>query len=277
MLESLLGDRKFTLGVGRGIGRREYGGLMVDQDEARGRFDEGIRILRRALSGDRFSFHGEHFDFDDTALRPEPKASSVVDDLYFAGNSPESIAGAAELGLQQLIVPQAAWDVHAVQLLNFARLRAENGHGPSRPKSAVWIYCAETEAEAREAAEQYMVEYGESTLRHYELLGSHFGKLKGYELYAENAKTMNVAEHVRRWFELHPWGTPEQVIEKITDITGRLRVDEIMCVFRYGSMPHDAAERSLRLFAEEVMPKVKELDWAPIVVEPDRDPAASTP
>jgi hypothetical protein len=41
-----------------------------------------------------------------------------------------------------------------------------------------------------------------------------------------------------------------------------------MCVFRYGSMPYDAAERSLRLFAEEVMPKVKELDWAPIAVEP---------
>ena len=39
MLDALLGDRQLIAGVGRGLGRREYGGLGVDQNEARGRFD----------------------------------------------------------------------------------------------------------------------------------------------------------------------------------------------------------------------------------------------
>ena len=41
MLDALLGpDRNILCGVGRGLGRREYQGLSVDQNEARGRFDE---------------------------------------------------------------------------------------------------------------------------------------------------------------------------------------------------------------------------------------------
>ena len=42
MLDALLGERKVIAGVGRGLGRREYGGLGIDQNEARGRFDEGV-------------------------------------------------------------------------------------------------------------------------------------------------------------------------------------------------------------------------------------------
>jgi alkanesulfonate monooxygenase SsuD/methylene tetrahydromethanopterin reductase-like flavin-dependent oxidoreductase (luciferase family) len=269
MLETFLGDRTLTLGLGRGIGRREYNGLMVDQGEARGRFDEGVEILMRALRGERFSFHGEYFNVDDVVLRPQPKPNGAVENLYFAGNSPASFEGAAKRGLKQLIIPQVAWEVHAAQLKSFAAARADAGFGPFDPKSGVWIYCAETEAEARVGAEQYMVEYGESTLRHYELLGGHFAEIKGYEIYAERAAALreDTQEHVRRWFDLHPWGTPDQVAQKVIEITDHLHPSEIMCVFRYGSMPYEKAEKSMRLFAQDVLPQLKEIEYPPISAE----------
>ena len=38
--------------------------------------------------------------------------------------------------------------------------------------------------------------------------------------------------------------------------------EELMLVFRYGSMPRDVAERSIELFAREVLPAVHELELA---------------
>jgi hypothetical protein len=37
-----------------------------------------------------------------------------------------------------------------------------------------------------------------------------------------------------------------------------------MFVFKYGSMPIDVAEKSIRLFAREVMPALRKLDPAPL-------------
>src|ERR1700758_2217015 len=50
MLDGFLGpDRNIICGVGRGLGRREYNGLGIDQNEARDRFDEAIQLLRQLL------------------------------------------------------------------------------------------------------------------------------------------------------------------------------------------------------------------------------------
>ena len=43
MLDAFLGEgREVICGVGRGLGRREYHGLSIDQNEARARFDESL-------------------------------------------------------------------------------------------------------------------------------------------------------------------------------------------------------------------------------------------
>jgi hypothetical protein len=57
--------------------------------------------------------------------------------------------------------------------------------------------------------------------------------------------------------------TEELNIARIADNCGS---DEIMFIFKYGSMPMAAAEKSLRLFAKEVMPALKELNPAPLTV-----------
>ncbi len=38
-------------------------------------------------------------------------------------------------------------------------------------------------------------------------------------------------------------------------------------MFRYGSMPQQVAEKSLRLFAEEVLPALHELETEPMVLD----------
>jgi alkanesulfonate monooxygenase SsuD/methylene tetrahydromethanopterin reductase-like flavin-dependent oxidoreductase (luciferase family) len=55
-------------------------------------------------------------------------------------------------------------------------------------------------------------------------------------------------------------GTPNDIVEMIASFNGKVGgLDNISLHFAPGNMPVEAAERSLRLFAREVMPKVAAL------------------
>lgn len=106
-----------------------------------------------------------------------------------------------------------------------------------------------------------MQEYSDSALRHYELLGTHLQDTKGYKEYGQlQAALRQDADPFRQaFYRSYPWGTPDQVIKRATELAEAFGTDEIILVFKYGSMPVAAAEKSMRLFAQEVMPALKEL------------------
>jgi len=53
---------------------------------------------------------------------------------------------------------------------------------------------------------------------------------------------------------LQTWGTPEMCIDTITRNAERVGAETYVGVFSFAGMPWDEAERSMRLFANEVMP-----------------------
>lgn len=265
MLDSLLGDRKVLAGVGRGLGRREYGGMGIDQNEARGRFDEGIEIIRRLLATGECTYDGQHFQVENVRLRPQP-GRDISDVLYCAAGTPETMAVVAKLDIKPLVIPTAQLRVALGGAQNYMRLRHDAGLPPVPTKLALWTYCAETEEAAREGAERYMTEYTDSALRHYELGGAHFDNLKGYKGYAKMAEIIRHDDTGwrRSIVDGHPWGTPEQIVERVSTLAREFGTSEISFVFRYGSMPQATAEASLRLFAKEVIPALHELETEPM-------------
>jgi hypothetical protein len=70
------------------------------------------------------------------------------------------------------------------------------------------------------------------------------------------------------------WGTPNMVLEKLQEVQRTTSAEELILNFRFGAMPARTAERSMRLFAAEVLPKLHELD-APLY--PDMTGAAAAP
>ncbi len=265
MLDALLGDRKVLAGVGRGLGRREYAGMGIDQNEARGRFDEGIEIIRRLLATGECSYDGQYFQVENVRLRPQP-GEDISGSLYCAAGSPETMEVVAKMNIKPLIIPTAQLRITLEGAQNYMRLRQEAGLRPIATKLALWTYCAETPEAAREGAERYMLEYTDSALRHYELAGSHFEGMKGYKGYAKMAEILrgNDMGWRRSIVDGHPWGTPEQIVEQVTTLAQQFGTSEISFVFRYGSMPQEVAERSLRLFAKEVIPALHELQTTPM-------------
>ncbi|MCP5028912.1 MAG: LLM class flavin-dependent oxidoreductase [Actinomycetia bacterium] len=268
MLDSLLGpNREVMCGVGRGLGRREYAGLNIDQNEARGRFDESIVVLNQLLSTGECTFHGEHYQIDQLHLRPQPERD-LSHILYGAGGTAESVDVIAKNGMNPLTIPTVSLDVALKNAQNFAQLRADAGYGPAQTKLGLWVYCAETEDEARAGAEQYLVNYADSALRHYELTGDHFSSLKGYESYSQLSKMFSHESNpfAQGFLNDHPWGTPDQVASRIKKIAEEFGAAELMLLFKYGAMPADVAERNIRLFAAEVLPELHEFQTEPIVV-----------
>ncbi|MGE0486112.1 MAG: LLM class flavin-dependent oxidoreductase [Gammaproteobacteria bacterium] len=268
MLDTFLGPkREIICGVGRGLGRREYEGLGIDQAQARARFDESIQVLRQLLATGQCNFEGEHFKIKGLHLRPQPDRD-LSGNLWCAGGTDETVEIIAKHDIRPLVIPTQSLGLSLETAKKYATLHAKAGYKPSRSRLAVWTYVAETEAKAREGAEQYMVEYSDSALRHYELLGDHLGKIKGYESYgaAQDMLRKDATPFRRGFFNEHPWGTPDQVIKRTSELANEFGVEEITFIFKYGSMPIELAEKSMRLFAKEVMPALKELDPKPLVV-----------
>jgi hypothetical protein len=135
------------------------------------------------------------------------------------------------------------------------------------PFVASFVYCDENADRAEAMANRHLGGYWHSMVEHYEMDGSHFKNIKGYEGYANAAAHINNdgAAAARQFFvDLHVWGTPEQCYQKLLNIRDYVGNDKFNGMFSYGGLPHAAAEASMRLFAKEVMPQLQKLP-APVV------------
>jgi hypothetical protein len=108
--------------------------------------------------------------------------------------------------------------------------------------------------------------YADSALRQYELLGTHLKGLHGYEAYGavSDALRQDASPFRQGFYNEHPWGTPDQVIAKATRLAETFGTSEIMFIFKYGGMPMDVAEKSMQLFAREVLPALHDISPQPM-------------
>jgi alkanesulfonate monooxygenase SsuD/methylene tetrahydromethanopterin reductase-like flavin-dependent oxidoreductase (luciferase family) len=262
-LDHMLDGRRLKVGMGRGLGLREYNGLRAPMDKSRELFKESLDVLRASLTDEWFSYEGEFHHIGRTSLRPRPRPGNhLLDDLYIAWGSPSSMPVAAHENCKPLFIPQRLWEEHKRELGEYNQIRVEqHGWKPERPTVVCWVYCAETDAEAEEGARQYLPEYGDSALRHYQFLGEHLQGLKGYEYYAQMAKLRAALppgfDTASIYLQNNIWGSPKTCLEKLERISTMMGADEFVAVFSYGSMSLAKAEASMRLFAQEVLPKTQ--------------------
>jgi alkanesulfonate monooxygenase SsuD/methylene tetrahydromethanopterin reductase-like flavin-dependent oxidoreductase (luciferase family) len=256
-----LSDGRFVFGIGRGIGRVEFEGFRVEQNDSREMFVEYAQTVLEGLERGYCEFDGKFVQQPKRDIRPRP-FKSFRGRTYAAAVSPESAQIMAKLGIGLLMIPQKPWP-QVVEELDAYRTtyREVNGEEAPPPLMGGWICIDEDEARAREMAERYLGRYYHSVIDHYEFAGDHLQKMKGHETYAELQARMQSDEGVKKmtdfFIDLHPWGTPDQVYEKIVRISEMTGAEGFIGVFSSGGMPYDQAESGMRLFAEKVMPRLK--------------------
>ena len=261
MLDNLSGGR-VILGIGRGLGRVEFGGFGVSMDESRARFVESARIVLEGLEKGRVQHEGTYYQQAPRDLRPAP-FKSFRDRTYASAVSPESVRIMADLRVGIMIVPQKPWDQVVAELEEYRNLyREASGTEPPPPASAGWVFCDPDPGRARELGEQYVGRYYETVIDHYEFTSDHLATTKGYEYYGRLSGYLDkqgTEPAIKAFTDLHVIGTPKQCIDKIEDIRRMVGNDIFMGVCAYGDMAPEESERNLRLFASDVMPAVKQL------------------
>ena len=260
LLDHISGGRA-VLGMGRGLARVEYRGFGIDMDESRDRFDEASRMIIEALDKGFIEGDGPFYPQARTEIRPRPPRG-FRDRFYCVGMSPDSVVQAAQLGARLMIFSQQTWDSFAEGPLKEFRASFRKHHSaePPPPLCGELMFCHEDAARAEELAMEYMPNYFLTIIRHYEIMSDHFKTAKGYEHYATSGdlfKQVGLENAAKGYCAVQTFGTPDQIVEKLRARRELIGDFELNVIANYGGMPFDAAEKSLTLFAEEVLPELR--------------------
>mgnify|MGYP001344761884 CR=1 FL=1 len=260
LLDQLSGGR-VRLGMGRGLSQREFEPFNgIELEETRERFDEASAMIVNALDTGFIEGDGPFYPQPRTEIRPRP-TRSFENRIYAVANSPESVEACARIGGRMIMFAEKHWDKRLPSIESH-RESFSNHHDRTAPPTMVadFTYCHADPDHAKEAAEQYLASYLSSLLEHYDLMGTHLEETKGYDGYGQVAKYLRkhgFEKYVEGFLAANAYGTPDQMIESFRERREQIGPFELATCFRFGGIPIDDAEKSMRLFATEVLPELK--------------------
>jgi alkanesulfonate monooxygenase SsuD/methylene tetrahydromethanopterin reductase-like flavin-dependent oxidoreductase (luciferase family) len=261
MLDILSGGRAI-FGMGRGLSRMEYAPFRIEMSESRARFDEASAMIVNALETGWIEGDGPYYPQPRTELRPRPPRS-FRGRLYCVAGSPDSLTSCIKLGATLMtIVTQPVPNL--MPLFTEYRARYAATHGAEAPPISLNLnmYCHGDVAVAKERAHHYITRFFASNVKHYELMGTHFGQIGGYQRYDEIARVFREAgleKAADNYAACALTGTPDQILEQLSAITDVVGSFSLTILPSFGGMPYDQAQQSLELFAKEVMPVARQL------------------
>ncbi|MBI2802503.1 MAG: LLM class flavin-dependent oxidoreductase [Gammaproteobacteria bacterium] len=260
-LLDLLSGGRAILGLGRGLSRREFTQFGIAMDESRDRFDEAAPLILEALETGFFPEHnGKHIKQPKAPLRPRPM-KSWKDRVTQVAMSPESGEEAAKLGAQMMAFNYKAPDKQRQECADYAAsFRKHHGKDPRPPLLTDMAVCDSDPKRAKEHAEKYVAGYCLSVLHHYEMLGEHYKEAKGYKAYGDAVDMMRALGKdgiAKAYIEQQVWGTPDQMLRKFEERWNFMGPYGVLCSFRFAGMPPEVSERSIKLFAKEVLPVLR--------------------
>ncbi len=259
MLDILLKGRRLHLGIGRGIAPHEYASLGYPMNESHKYFYDVINVIRAADGAERFEFKGDVYDIPPTSIRPQARhKGELTNNIKVAFSTESSAMLAAQNGLGQMFVGGDDVNEMTAKVQRFNKIRKDLGLPPDQPTTLLWMYCADTAEEAEEGW-TYFQNQGIAAQHHYfDWNNPGYEGIKGYEEYLlrQTADISPAEARLAARRATQPIGTPEMIIEKIKFMQETISMEKVVIHMMYGGMPREKAEKSLRLFAEKVLPEV---------------------
>ncbi|WP_159460120.1 LLM class flavin-dependent oxidoreductase [Tistlia consotensis] len=248
-VDQLSGGR-LELGLGKGYQRFQYERLGIEKSDDHARYDEAIDLLCLALRGRPFSFEGRWFQLPETLVYPQPLQRPVP--VWAAVNStvPPVVESALSRGLHLFsgaLEPISKMiDMRRRYAAAFAGAPGPVRIGTQRP-----VFVGESEAEARAAVEQARWNARAALSLRHEFGRVEQGRVTVAPLPGEPSTDEIMAEHVVA-------GTPDQCLRQLRRILAGSGADLFNCNFCFGALSEAQVERSMRLFAEAVLPALRE-------------------
>lgn len=253
----VLSGGRLDFGVGRGSIPSQFHGFRVPVAENRARFDEALEIIRLAWTRERFSFHGAFHQVEDVAVVPRP-VQRPHPPIRVAVHSAESFAHIGDLGLP---IYSGTTTTPLPQLREFMAVYRERlaaaGH-PWQPEQMALmlpVHVGATGRAAREAMRAGVLKYYRNLRAIFSALPEsyrdHLPRLKAIE---ETIANLPYEKFCR---DQGVFGDAAEVVDRLQAARDEFGLSQIIGWFDQGSMlPRAEVERTMRRFADDVMPKL---------------------
>jgi alkanesulfonate monooxygenase SsuD/methylene tetrahydromethanopterin reductase-like flavin-dependent oxidoreductase (luciferase family) len=252
-----LTNGRLDVGVGRGLKPTEFQAFGLSQDESRAMFYESLEVMTGIWTKERFKFEGKYFKVNkETPLCPEP-VQKPYPPLYVSAQSRESLQGAAERDLPFGQIDAMIDECCADQAF-YHQAQVASGFA-KRPRLFLTreVYVAETDEKAREIAYPYLMAYWQLWTRYAQFTrdGAMPDSYESWRKRAPKLHALTYAELMELGMVLV--GSPQTVARQVRRHVTELDPAILVCVFQLGHMPQEMAQKSMQLFAHEVMPIVR--------------------
>ena len=248
----VLSGGRLEFGVGRGSIPSQFHGFRVSAAENRARFDEALEIIRLAWTKDRFSYRGTFWVIEELAVVPKP-IQRPHPPIRVAVHTAESFAHIGDKG----------WPIYSgttttplPQLREYMALYRERfaaaGHTWQTEQMALMlpVYVGDPEA-MRPGVHKYYKNLQTIFSQIPASYGDHLPRLKMID---ENVANLPFEKFCR---DQGVFGDTAEVIDRLQAARDDFGLSQIICWFDQGNMlPRAEAERTMRRFAEQVMPKL---------------------
>ena len=259
MLDAISHGR-LDVGFARAFLPHEFARFGVSLDESKARFAEGMETVRRLLEEQDVSIDGQFHSFKNVTSLPRPTQKPRPPFWIAAFATPESFKGAGEAGHSIMAIPLAGGKMSELVSSYRDAWQAAGHPGNGCVMLAFHMFCAEDRAEAIETAAQPLNRYLKSLVDAASdwTGGTNSADYAGYDkIIAGLAKDtyQTQMEKGAAWI-----GTPDDIVDVITDyqdLVGGFEVASLQVNFN--TISRQAAERSIRLYSERVMPRIAAL------------------
>jgi alkanesulfonate monooxygenase SsuD/methylene tetrahydromethanopterin reductase-like flavin-dependent oxidoreductase (luciferase family) len=243
----VMSEGRLVFGAGLGYRDVEFLGFGTNQQERVPRLLENLEAIKRLWTEDHVNMKGSHFELADCTLSLKP-VQKPMPPIWLGANADAAVRRAAKLADTWFINPHQRMDTIERQLSIYNQSLEEFGKPfPKELPLMREIFVARTRAEAIRLARPYL----EEKYKVYHEWGQDKAMPKG-----DDDLSLAFDELTRDRFL---FGSPDEVAEQIIGYNKRLGVTHMVLGLHWVGMPHNQVTESMHLFAEEVMPKVKQV------------------
>lgn len=254
----LMSGGRVEFGIGRGFVEFDYDRLHIPREDSQERMREQLAVIIKAWSGEPFSHEGRFYRYDKLEVWPRPEQRPHPPIWLSCSQTPSSFEWAGRLGYNILTVAYRSVELLVANNKIYREALAKAGHAPGKGRIATHYHCvlAEDRREAREIARQAWRRYTTATTHTLERLRADQDSLKDPVRKQAQQDALDIEKMVE---ELRVIAcTPDEAVRLLERAQDAMGFDQCDCTFFFGGITHDQAQRSLRLFATEVMPKLKD-------------------
>ncbi len=235
---------RLELGLGRGASPIEIASFDVDPANAPAMNREATEVILKALTSDVLNHEGKFYRYQNVRIAARP-VQQPYPPLWFAPTEPSRAADAARLkGNMVTLIPDAG--VKALAEAYRAQWQAQGGNAADLPLVGVFrhVVVADSDAKARDLMRSAYRQWRHHMAFLWDWGGIPFpiGMIYPEDFDKLESMHMGVA------------GSPETVRRYIAATVELTGINYFVSDMIFGSLPYEAASRSVELFAKEVMP-----------------------